>query len=60
MNKEYAKSNLIGVDDFKVLLSEYYYVDKSKLIEEIINKGSQKSYLLIGNKTICVTLTIIK
>lgn len=45
MNKEYAKSNPIGVDDFKVLVSECYYVDKSKLIEEIISKGSQKSYL---------------
>ena len=38
-------SNPIGVDDFKVLVSECYYVDKSKLIEEIISKGSQKSYL---------------
>lgn len=40
MNKEYAKSNPIVVDDFKVLISECYYVDKNKLIEEIVNKGS--------------------
>lgn len=39
------KNNPVGVDDFKVLISECYYVDKTKLIEEILNKGSQKSYL---------------
>ena len=39
------KKNPIGVDDFKVLVTECYYVDKTRLIEEIINKGSQKIYL---------------
>lgn len=32
----------IGVEDFKNIISEnYYYIDKTKLIEEIVNDGAK-------------------
>lgn len=32
----------IGIEDFKNIISEnYYYIDKTKLIEEIVNDGAK-------------------
>lgn len=39
------RKNPLGVDDFRLLSTEYYYCDKTRLIEDIVNKGPGKVYL---------------
>ena len=36
----------IGVDDFKKLISDnYFYIDKTKFIEDIVNDGQKLNFL---------------
>ena len=38
----------IGIEDFKMLITDdYFYIDKSKFIEEILNDGALVNFSLV-------------